>query len=644
MPTTELTAVPAQAAPVDDSPLAGSLAAAPAEPSQPQVLPPERIVVGQVEHASRVGDSIVLVGWHGEETDLSVGQRAADATRLDARHLALPHARPVTSQSGRVVGGTGFLAVLDTGWPRGPVVLRLGRVSLLVTPERLDAVLSDVRALAWEGLGSLDVERRRVATAFLAEVATPPADAPNRRQVAQELHAVHETLREPLPGVQIDPEQPRGLFVDQLHAIDDRTFYVRGWLRDTEAELTSLVMVAPEGASADVLPGLGRYPRPDVDAFYGDVGPAPGQPGTGFLATFTLPAPSRLGVGWRVELRNAAGDAVEAPVPAVLTDALAARTSVLNDLAYDPAPDAPFLSDHAEPALSRLVAHRTGPEEVTAVHAYGTPPGTPDVTVLVPLYKRLDFLEHQLAAFVSDPAMREVDLVYVLDSPELSEQAVRLAEGLSRMYDVPFRLVLLRRNLGFADANNVGARSARGRLLLLLNSDVLPDRPGWLAALVDAHDRLPDVGAVGAKLLYEDDSLQHAGMYFDRPEGSQLWTNGHYFKGLHRSFPPACVERAVPAVTGACLLLATELWQEVGGLCGGFVQGDYEDSDLCLRLLERGLRNWYVPGAELYHLEGQSYPDELRRAVGRYNTWLQTHLWDDQVGAAMRDHGAAPEL
>jgi GT2 family glycosyltransferase len=209
---------------------------------------------------------------------------------------------------------------------------------------------------------------------------------------------------------------------------------------------------------------------------------------------------------------------------------------------------------------------------------------------------------------------------------------------------VPFRLVLLRRNLGFADANNVGARSARGRLLLLLNSDVLPDRPGWLAALVDAHDRLPDVGAVGAKLLYEDDSLQHAGMYFDRPAGAALWTNGHYFKGLHRSFPPADVERAVPAVTGACLLIATELWNDLGGLCGGFVQGDYEDSDLCLRLLERGRRNYYVPSAELYHLEGQSYPDTLRRAVGRYNTWLQTHLWDGQVSAAMREHGAAPEL
>jgi GT2 family glycosyltransferase len=560
--------------------------------------------------------------------------------------MALPHSELVPLGDGRTGVASGFLAAVTTEWPTTPLLLRLGRVSVLLTPDQLFDVLVDVRALAWEGLGGIDAEQRKVAAAFLAGVASPPGQAPYRRQVAQKLHAVHQTLREPLPAVQIDAGAARGLFVDQLYAVDERSFYVRGWMRDADAEVTRLVMVSPEGATADILPELARYPRPDVAAFYCEDTSATGASAdrTGFLAAFTLDAPSRLGHGWKVEMHNSVGDAVEAPAPEVLTDATATRAAVLADLAYDLAPDARFLSRHAEPALSRLVAHRTSRDEVTAVHSYGGQVEAPDVTVLVPLYKRLDFLEHQLAAFVSDPDMRGVDLVYVLDSPELAEQAVQQAEGLARMYAVPFRLVLLRRNLGFADANNVGASYARGRLLLLLNSDVLPDRPGWLTALVEAHDRLPSVGAVGAKLLYEDDSLQHAGMYFDRPEGSQLWTNGHYFKGLHRSFPPANVERTVPAVTGACLMLATDLWNEVGGLCGGFVQGDYEDSDLCLRLLQAGRLNYYVPGAELYHLEGQSYPDELRRAVGRYNTWLQTHLWDEQVAAAMRDHGAAPEI
>lgn len=624
--------------------------AAPPARGVPRVTPTQRVVVGQVRYVSRLAGRLLLVGWHGEESAVPRPKAAArpntEPRCAELTFMTFPHVPPVTVGEGRARGGTGFLAVLSADdLPTQTLLLGLGRVSLRVEPDELRTALVDLRALAWEGLSGLDTEHRKLAAAFVAQAAPALATSAQRRQVAQQLHTVRETLRDTLPEVQIDASQARGLFVDQLYAIDDSAFYVRGWLRNTESEVTSLVMVSPEGARVDVVDIISRYPRPDVDAFYG--GAAGTHEPTGFLGAFVLPCPSELGQGWKVEMRDASGIAVEAPVPAVIDDPLAIRTVVLSDLVYDQAPDAAFLSEHAHPALSRLASRRDGPSDVVGVQQYGRPAPAPDVTVLVPLYKRLDFLEHQLAAFVHDPAMREVDLVYVLDSPELSEQALRAAEGLSRLYAVPFRLILLRRNLGFADANNVGATYARGRLLLLLNSDVLPDRPGWLGTMVQAHDRLAHVGAVGAvgaKLLYEDDSLQHAGMYFDRPEGSELWTNGHYFKGLHRSFPPACVERPVPAVTGACLMLATTLWQAAGGLCGGYVQGDYEDSDLCLRLLSMGKQNWFVPAAELYHLEGQSYPDELRRAVGRYNTWLQTHLWDKHLADAMRDYGTPPEL
>ena len=60
------------------------------------------------------------------------------------------------------------------------------------------------------------------------------------------------------------------------------------------------------------------------------------------------------------------------------------------------------------------------------------------------------------------------------------------------------------------------------------------------------------------------------------------------------------------------------------------MQGGYEDSDLCLRLIDAGKRNWYVADVELYHLEAQSLPIEVRHA-NRYNAWLQTHLWSDQI-------------
>jgi GT2 family glycosyltransferase len=200
---------------------------------------------------------------------------------------------------------------------------------------------------------------------------------------------------------------------------------------------------------------------------------------------------------------------------------------------------------------------------------------------------------------------------------------------------VPFRVAVLDRNVGFSTANNLGASLARGRLLTLLNSDVLPDRPGWAPALAAFHDATPEIGALGPKLLFEDDSLQHAGLYFRRLAPNAAWSNEHFFKGLHRALPAANVARPVPAVTGACLMIARDLYQDMGGLRGTYVQGDYEDSDLCLRLIDAGHTNWYCAQIELYHLEAQSFDHGLRQLTGRYNCRLHSHLWDATIEEVM---------
>jgi GT2 family glycosyltransferase len=225
----------------------------------------------------------------------------------------------------------------------------------------------------------------------------------------------------------------------------------------------------------------------------------------------------------------------------------------------------------------------------------------------------------------------------VLDSPELSEELDRFAAALHALYELPFRTVTLSRNAGFATANNIGASLSRGRLLLLLNSDVLPDASGWVRTMAAFYDATPSIGALGPKLLYEDGSLQHAGMYFAREPGASLWGNLHYFKGLQSDFQQANVSQPVPAVTGACLMIERSLWEEVGGLRPVYVQGGYEDSDLCLRLIEAGRDNWYLPHVELHHLEDQSYPSDARRMATAYNTWLQTHLWGERIEQLMRD-------
>ena len=86
------------------------------------------------------------------------------------------------------------------------------------------------------------------------------------------------------------------------------------------------------------------------------------------------------------------------------------------------------------------------------------------------------------------------------------------------------------------------------------------------------------------------------------------------------------------------MMIDRELYEELGGLSGKYVRGDYEDFDLCMRLIEKGRENWYLPDAELYHLEGQSYsPERPRIPANRYNVWLHTHLWGKKIAELMQN-------
>ena len=262
---------------------------------------------------------------------------------------------------------------------------------------------------------------------------------------------------------------------------------------------------------------------------------------------------------------------------------------------------------HIHPAITRIQKRVSTPPVVGSLREFGDSPDSPEVSIVVPLYRQIDHLEAQLAEFANDPELFASDLVYVLDSPERAEELLQRAADLHPIYQLPFRVAVLEENVGFAGACNAGADLARSRLLVLLNSDILPDRPGWLATMRDFYDATPNIGALGPKLMYEDDSIQHAGMYYHRLPGSSLWVDAHYYKGMHRSLAPANVARRVPLVSGACLMIDRDLYKRVGGLPTMYVQGDYEDAHFCLNLLGEGVDNWYLPEAELYHLEGQSY-------------------------------------
>jgi hypothetical protein len=154
----------------------------------------------------------------------------------------------------------------------------------------------------------------------------------------------------------------------------------------------------------------------------------------------------------------------------------------------------------------------------------------------------------------------------------------------------------------FAVMNNLAAKAANGSVLLFLNDDVEPLHGDWLRRMLGQIQR-PEIGVVGARLLYPSGAIQHAGIAL----GMSLDGTGHLGRFLLHSdlFPWLAVTRNVTAVTGACLGIRKSVFEQLGGLDPQFPL-DYNDVDLCLRARQRGYLVLYEAGAVLRHRESAS--------------------------------------
>jgi GT2 family glycosyltransferase len=292
------------------------------------------------------------------------------------------------------------------------------------------------------------------------------------------------------------------------------------------------------------------------------------------------------------------------------------------------------------PAVTALNETRLATAPGHASVIYGTLPVAPAASVIVPLYGRLDFVEYQMALFSAHPGMRDVEFIYVLDEPARRREARGLFAGIYERFKLPFRAVLLERNLGYAPANNAGLRYANGEFVAFLNSDIFPQSDDWLAALTARLAADPKLGVIGPVLLYEDGSIQHCGMYFERlPEYGDFFFCQHADKG--RRAADRLDVQTVPAITGACMVMRRALAEQIGGFDEAYVIGDFEDSDLCLKLQAMGLDCAVDHGAKMYHLERKSQAggEKLWRLnMTAYNAWTHDRRWGGLI-AARQDGG-----
>jgi O-antigen biosynthesis protein len=227
----------------------------------------------------------------------------------------------------------------------------------------------------------------------------------------------------------------------------------------------------------------------------------------------------------------------------------------------------------------------------------GPTPG-PLVSIIIPCFNNLQLTKKCLGALQTHTNSNQRELILVDNaSTDGTTEWLRAEENCGRV-----KLIVNPANAGFARGCNQGAQAAHGSLLLFLNNDTEVTN-GWLSALVDAVLR-DQVGAAGAKLLYANGTIQHAGIGF---------INGvpdHPFRKAGADAPEVSQFRELDMVTGACLMIRRELFLDLAGFDEIYRNG-VEDIDLCVRARSAGFKVVYQPKSVVYHLEGQS--------AGRFN-------------------------
>jgi GT2 family glycosyltransferase len=216
---------------------------------------------------------------------------------------------------------------------------------------------------------------------------------------------------------------------------------------------------------------------------------------------------------------------------------------------------------------------------------------------------------------------RCLDAVERTDHPDFEivivDNGSRADAMLAFLAATPHRVLRAPGPFNFSRLNNGAVRETSGRHLVFLNDDTEPCDPGWLRSL-EEHAQRPEVGAVGAKLLYPDGRIQHAGIAVGIGDLA-----GHPFRFRRQDEAPD-ETRNVSAVTAACLMMRRECFDAVGGF-DERLPVNSNDVDLCLRLRARGYLVVYTPHAILRHFESQTrgaraLPDDA---------WLMTRRWRD---------------
>lgn len=230
---------------------------------------------------------------------------------------------------------------------------------------------------------------------------------------------------------------------------------------------------------------------------------------------------------------------------------------------------------------------------------------TPEVSIVIPVYNHVDHTLACLRALAAHPPSVACEILVVDDGS--SDATVQWMPQISGL-----RYEVRERNGGFIEACNDGVSRTRGRYVVLLNNDTVP-QPGWLEVLLDTFATVTDAGLVGSQLLYPDGRLQESGgVIFADGSG---WSYGRFEAADDPRFASL---RDVDYCSGAALMLPRALWQQLGGFDTRYKPAYYEDTDLAFRVRAQGLRVLVQPASRVIHDEGTSNGTDTGSGVKAY--------------------------
>lgn len=240
---------------------------------------------------------------------------------------------------------------------------------------------------------------------------------------------------------------------------------------------------------------------------------------------------------------------------------------------------------------------------------------SPSVNIIIPTKDKLTYLKKTISSILKKTTYKNYQIT-IVDTGSTEKETFKYYKKLKKHPRLNF--LNWKKKFNFATVNNYGVKKSKANYILLLNNDTEIITPHWIQAMLE-HAQNKEIACVGAKLLYPNGLIQHAGVVLGIRGSKQIKKGvaGHVQKmfpdipsglPLHNSKDTI---RNYSAVTAACILISRKKYLEVGGM-DSRLKIAFNDVDLCLRLLKKGYRNVYTPFAKLYHHESISVGEPLK--------------------------------